>query len=93
MTSTPCKIQILRKCHACLSLIFFSPAPCPARLGQLSGWFGPARRAGSLLGVPLPWRYKTSAPGPSGPGPGSLDAVRRDLNGHGRLEEGGMLGS
>jgi hypothetical protein len=28
MTPTPCKIQILSQCHACLSLIFFSPAAC-----------------------------------------------------------------
>jgi hypothetical protein len=66
MTPTPCKIQILRKCHACLPLIFFQPCcmlpahstpapPCVCTyVRQVSGWFAPARRphssASPLLG-------------------------------------------
>ncbi len=50
---------------------------------------GPAHSA-SHHGAP---RVVSPRPGPAGPG--SLDAGRRrrDLVGHGRLEEGGMLGT
>ncbi len=48
---------------------------------------GPAHSA-SHHGAP---RVISPLPGPGGPG--SLDAGRRDLVGHGRLEEGGMRGT